>query len=65
MEERGETDGKQGQATPQKEEMRDKGPETSGALATVLVPSDAAVAKLIRQGEQCGPTKQLNAHALP
>ena len=59
MEERGETDGKQGQATPQKEEMRDKGPETSGALATVLVPSDAAVARLIRQGEQCGRSSSM------
>jgi hypothetical protein len=54
MDERGETDGKQDQATPQKEEMRDKSPEIPGAPPPLLVGSDAAVTKLIRQGAQRG-----------
>ena len=41
-------------ATPQKEEMWDKGPEIPGAPPPLLVRPDAAVTKLIRQGEQRG-----------
>ena len=52
MDERGETDGNHDQATPQKEETRDKGAEIPGAPPPLLARSDAAVTRLIRRGEQ-------------
>ena len=54
MDERGETDGNHDQATPQKEEIRDKRAEIPSAPPPLLARSDAAVTKLIRQGEQRG-----------
>jgi hypothetical protein len=36
-----------------------KVPRPRVPLATVLVPSDAAVARLIRQGEQCGQSSSM------
>ena len=52
MDERGETDGNHDQATPQKEEIRDKRAEIPGAPPPLLARSDAAVTRLIRRGEQ-------------
>jgi RNA polymerase primary sigma factor len=50
-------------ATPQKEEAREKGPETQDALLPLLDLSDAAVTKMIEQAKKRGDVTygQLNA----
>src|SRR5260370_10644505 len=51
------------EAIPQKEEVRDKGPETSDAPLPLLDLSDAAVKKMIKQAKKRGYVtyEQLNA----